>query len=224
MLDPLAHLAAQAPLLVARRRPPEPPLRHRRAQPDHRLGRLRRLGALDPDLRPASRERRPARRRQPRGTGRRRRSRISSSCARSSSSPTPRPRSRRSRRSSTSASPISTRAIWSTSSTTAARSRRPRTSSRRARRRAVPVADLRRGAEANGHSWPTVERAKKLLGVQARRISAAGSPRGAGRWEWFLELDVARSRREVAYYARREFPRVVRELGSPARRASASPA
>ena len=53
---------------------------------------------------------------------------------------------------------------------------------------AVPVAELRRGAEANGHSWPTIERAKKLLGVEARRISSAGSPRGAGRWEWFLEL------------------------------------
>jgi putative DNA primase/helicase len=52
----------------------------------------------------------------------------------------------------------------------------------------VPVADLRRGAEANGLSWRTVERAKKLLGVEARRISSAGSPRGAGRWEWFLEL------------------------------------
>jgi hypothetical protein len=52
----------------------------------------------------------------------------------------------------------------------------------------VPVADLRRGAEANGLSWRTVERAKKLLGIEARRISGAGSPRGAGRWEWFLEL------------------------------------
>jgi hypothetical protein len=53
---------------------------------------------------------------------------------------------------------------------------------------AVPVADIRRGAEANGHSWPTVERAKKLLGVEARRISTAGGARGSGRWEWFLEL------------------------------------
>jgi hypothetical protein len=53
---------------------------------------------------------------------------------------------------------------------------------------AVPVADLRRGAEANGLSWPTLERAKKLLGVQARRISVAGGTRGSGRWEWFLEL------------------------------------
>jgi AAA domain/Bifunctional DNA primase/polymerase, N-terminal/Primase C terminal 1 (PriCT-1) len=52
----------------------------------------------------------------------------------------------------------------------------------------VPVADLRRGAEANGLSWRTVERAKKLLGVEARRVSSASSPRGAGRWEWFLEL------------------------------------
>jgi len=52
----------------------------------------------------------------------------------------------------------------------------------------VPVADLRRGAEANGLSWPTIERAKKLLGVQARRISTAGGARGSGRWEWFLEL------------------------------------
>jgi hypothetical protein len=52
----------------------------------------------------------------------------------------------------------------------------------------VPVADLRRGAEANGLSWRTVERAKKLLGVEARRISGGGSPRGAGRWEWFVEL------------------------------------
>jgi AAA domain len=52
----------------------------------------------------------------------------------------------------------------------------------------VPVADLRRGAEANGLSWRTVERAKKLLGVDARRVSSASSPRGAGRWEWFLEL------------------------------------
>jgi hypothetical protein len=33
-----------------------------------------------------------------------------------------------------------------------------------------------------------VERAKKLLGVEARRISSTGTPRGAGRWEWFLEL------------------------------------
>jgi hypothetical protein len=31
-------------------------------------------------------------------------------------------------------------------------------------------------------------RAKKLLGVQARRISTAGGVRGSGRWEWFLEL------------------------------------
>jgi AAA domain/Bifunctional DNA primase/polymerase, N-terminal len=53
----------------------------------------------------------------------------------------------------------------------------------------MAVADLRRGAEANGISWPTLERAKKLLGVQARRISTAGAPRGAGRWEWFLELE-----------------------------------
>jgi AAA domain len=52
----------------------------------------------------------------------------------------------------------------------------------------VPVADLRRGAEANGLSWPTIERAKKLLGVEARRISTAGGTRGSGRWEWFLEL------------------------------------
>jgi hypothetical protein len=52
----------------------------------------------------------------------------------------------------------------------------------------VPVNDLRRGAEANGISWRTVERAKKLLGVEARRISSAGTPRGSGRWEWFLEL------------------------------------
>jgi hypothetical protein len=52
----------------------------------------------------------------------------------------------------------------------------------------VAVSDLRRGAEANGISWPTIERAKKLLGVEARRISTAGSPRGSGRWEWFLEL------------------------------------
>jgi len=52
----------------------------------------------------------------------------------------------------------------------------------------VPVADLRRGAEANGISWRTVERAKKLLGVEARRISSATGPRGSGRWEWFLEL------------------------------------
>jgi hypothetical protein len=52
----------------------------------------------------------------------------------------------------------------------------------------VAVAELRRAAEANGVSWPTVERAKKLLGVEARRISTPGSPRGSGRWEWFLEL------------------------------------
>jgi hypothetical protein len=55
----------------------------------------------------------------------------------------------------------------------------------------VPVADIRRGAEANGLSWPTIERAKKLLGVQARRISTAGGVRGSGRWEWFLELQEA---------------------------------
>jgi AAA domain len=55
----------------------------------------------------------------------------------------------------------------------------------------VPVADIRRGAEANGLSWPTIERAKKLLGVQARRISTAGGMRGSGRWEWFLELQEA---------------------------------
>ena len=52
----------------------------------------------------------------------------------------------------------------------------------------VPVADLRRAADANGISWRTVERAKKLLGVEARRISSTSSPRGSGRWEWFLEL------------------------------------
>jgi hypothetical protein len=52
----------------------------------------------------------------------------------------------------------------------------------------MAVVDLRRGADANGHSWPTLERAKKLLGVEARRISTAGGPRGSGRWEWFLEL------------------------------------
>jgi hypothetical protein len=52
----------------------------------------------------------------------------------------------------------------------------------------VPVADLRRAAEAHGISWRTMERAKKLLGVEARRISNAGTARGAGRWEWFLEL------------------------------------
>jgi hypothetical protein len=53
----------------------------------------------------------------------------------------------------------------------------------------VPVSALRRGAEANAISWRTVERAKKLLGVEARRISGAGAPRGAGRWEWFLEIN-----------------------------------
>jgi hypothetical protein len=52
----------------------------------------------------------------------------------------------------------------------------------------VPVADLQRGAVANGIAWRTVERAKKLLGVEARRLSSPDSPRGAGRWEWFLEL------------------------------------
>ena len=56
---------------------------------------------------------------------------------------------------------------------------------------AVAVADIRRGAEANGLSWPTIERAKRLLGVQARRISTAGGVRGSGRWEWFLELQEA---------------------------------
>jgi hypothetical protein len=53
----------------------------------------------------------------------------------------------------------------------------------------VAVADLRHGAEANGISWPTLERAKKLIGAQARRISTPGAPRGAGRWEWYLELE-----------------------------------
>jgi hypothetical protein len=52
----------------------------------------------------------------------------------------------------------------------------------------VGVTDLRRGAEANGLSWRTLERAKKLLGIEARRVSSANSPRGSGRWEWFLEL------------------------------------
>ena len=54
---------------------------------------------------------------------------------------------------------------------------------------AVPVADLRKAAEANAISWPTIERAKKLMGVQARRISTPGGQRGSGRWEWYLELD-----------------------------------
>ncbi len=84
---------------------------------------------------------------------------------------------------------------------------------------AVPVADLRRGAEANGHSWPTVERAEKLLGVQARRISSAGCRAAPGRWEWFLELqDVTGrgdGRMKWRYFAEREFPRVVRDLGIP---------
>jgi AAA domain/Primase C terminal 1 (PriCT-1) len=53
----------------------------------------------------------------------------------------------------------------------------------------VPVVDLHRGADANGLSWRTVERAKKLLGVEARRVSASGTPRGGGRWEWFLEAN-----------------------------------
>jgi hypothetical protein len=52
----------------------------------------------------------------------------------------------------------------------------------------VAVTDLKRAAEAYPVSWPTVERAKKILGVQARRISTVGGERGAGRWEWFLEL------------------------------------
>jgi hypothetical protein len=52
----------------------------------------------------------------------------------------------------------------------------------------VPVTDLRRGAEAHGISWRTVERAKKLLGVEARRVAGAGGRPGAGRWEWYLEL------------------------------------
>jgi putative DNA primase/helicase len=52
----------------------------------------------------------------------------------------------------------------------------------------VSVTDLKRGAEANGISWRTVERAKKLLAVEARRVSSSSSPRGAGRWEWFLEI------------------------------------
>jgi putative DNA primase/helicase len=51
----------------------------------------------------------------------------------------------------------------------------------------VAVTDLRKGAEANGISWRTVERSKKLLGVEARRISTASAPRGTGRWEWFAE-------------------------------------
>jgi hypothetical protein len=53
----------------------------------------------------------------------------------------------------------------------------------------VAVADLRRGADAHGISWRTVERAKKLLGVEARRISSPSSPRGSGRWEWILQLE-----------------------------------
>jgi len=53
---------------------------------------------------------------------------------------------------------------------------------------AVSVYDLKRGADANGIAWRTVERAKKLLGVEARRISSPSAPRGSGRWEWFLEL------------------------------------
>jgi putative DNA primase/helicase len=52
----------------------------------------------------------------------------------------------------------------------------------------VPVSELRRGAEANGIAWRTVERAKKLLGVEARRVSTSVAARGSGRWEWFLEL------------------------------------
>jgi AAA domain/Bifunctional DNA primase/polymerase, N-terminal len=59
----------------------------------------------------------------------------------------------------------------------------------------VAVAELRRGAEANALAWRTVERAKRLLGVEARRLSSAG-PRGSGRWEWSLELVEAESDEE----------------------------
>ena len=52
----------------------------------------------------------------------------------------------------------------------------------------APVTALRKGAEAHAISWRTVERAKKLLGVEARRVSSETAPRGAGHWEWFLEL------------------------------------
>ena len=52
----------------------------------------------------------------------------------------------------------------------------------------VAVAALRKGAEAHAISWRTVERAKKLVGVEARRVSSGTAARGVGHWEWFLEL------------------------------------
>lgn len=47
----------------------------------------------------------------------------------------------------------------------------------------IPVRELKDAATAQGVGWRSVERAKSRLGVQAKRVGAAGG-RGAGYWVW----------------------------------------
>ena len=42
---------------------------------------------------------------------------------------------------------------------------------------------IKKAAEAKGHSWRTVERAKAELAVVSDRVGGLG---GEGRWEWHL--------------------------------------
>lgn len=44
----------------------------------------------------------------------------------------------------------------------------------------APVTDLRKAAQRDGHSWRTVERAKRALGVKAEKSALAGG------WKWSL--------------------------------------
>jgi hypothetical protein len=54
----------------------------------------------------------------------------------------------------------------------------------------VPVIELKSAAKASGHSWRTIERAKKELGVEKQRIGGKGKQGkaggGSGRWVWRL--------------------------------------
>ena len=47
----------------------------------------------------------------------------------------------------------------------------------------MPVEWIRKAADDAGHSWHTVERAKKELGVKSDRVGGLGKE---GRWEWTL--------------------------------------
>lgn len=51
---------------------------------------------------------------------------------------------------------------------------------------AVPVNALRAQAEASGHTWSTVQRARRISGVEARYLGPSRERNGVAFWEWKL--------------------------------------